>query len=115
MRRSRRARTARRPLPHSTTPRRVMPPTPAPVRARALGRDRVTPNTSVPEAVVVVVASLALAAVPAASGPGVPLAVAPAVEALPGVPPGVEAAERGAPVPDDCAAAVHPGASFGST
>src|SRR2546423_15183308 len=59
MRRSRRARTARRPLPHSTMPRRAMPPTPAPVRARALGREMVSPSTSVPGAVVAVVASTA--------------------------------------------------------
>src|SRR5438105_1934386 len=108
MRRSLRARTARRPLPHNITPRRAMPPTPAPVRTRALGRDRVSPSTSVPGAVAAMVALLTLALT--ASGLVGPLAVAPEP-----VPPVVAAAESRAPVPDDCAAAVHPVASFGST
>src|SRR6266550_4526241 len=104
MRRSRRARTARRPLPQSRPPRRAMPPTPAPVRASALDRDRVRPSTSVPGAVTDGPESSA-APVPFAAMPVVAPAVLP-LASTPGV----------APLPAAAADTVgHPSASFGST
>src|SRR5438270_248172 len=114
MRRSRRARRVRRPPPKSPTPRRVKPPTAAPVRGRELGRSSVWPSTSVPGAVVEVVAFTPAVSSPAlTAAPSLP--VVPAVDPAALVPAPVAATVRWAPVPVACADAVHWLASFGST
>src|SRR5581483_2843704 len=102
MRRSRRARTVRRPLATRPSPTRARPPTAAPVRGREFGRLSVSPSTWVAGAVVVVAVTPAVssgdpAAVPATSVPAAaPAAGAGPVDATDSGPPVVEAwAEAG--------------------